>query len=363
MITDGAQAHDAVKQADLATRDTPLIRNEWYVAALAEEVTRKPMRRTILEQDIVLYRDQNGKPVALQNRCAHRSYPLHLGELNGDRIVCGYHGFEFGPDGRCAHLPALGDARPGIRIQPYPTVEIGPFIWIWTGDPAAVDHGKLMKQPWFTEPGWRYVSGYFDMQANYLGLRENLLDLSHFAFLHSFGRGHVHLARQRSKIETRPDGIHSSLEMPNFPVSPVVQKEMQFQGPVTERSSSRTTTPAMHCGNVTQTDSSDPPRILNRHIVHCTTPQTQTKTHYFWAISRDGGLKSQAMDDEIMQVATCAFDEDRVALEEIEKLLERDNRPDFREAITVSDFGGVQVLRMFARMAAAEAEAQRVAAE
>lgn len=90
----------------------PLIRNDWYVAALSKDVGRVPIRRTLLDQEIVLYRGRNGQPIALQNRCAHRSYPLHLGELNGDCIVCGYHGFEYGADGRCAYVPALGAAVP-----------------------------------------------------------------------------------------------------------------------------------------------------------------------------------------------------------------------------------------------------------
>lgn len=355
-MTDEIRPPEPTKRADIAGRNTPLIRNQWYVVALSEEVTRIPMRRAILEQDIVLYRNQEGKAISLQNRCAHRSYPLHLGTLNGDNIVCGYHGFEYDTEGRCAHVPSLGTRRrPTIRIQPYPVAEIGPFIWIWAGDPAAIDYDKLIKQPWFTESGWRYVSGYFPIEANYLGMHENLFDLTHFPFLHGFAKGHVELARQRAKVEALPDRVVSRRVMPNYPTPPAMQRVMEFQGPITEQATSICQTPAMHYSEVKIVDSSNPPRTMTRYIVHCVTPETVAKTHYYWAISRDGALNSQEIDEETKLRANETFHEDRVALEEIERIAMRDCRPNFGETIVASDTGGIQALRLLARMAEAEA--------
>ena len=354
-MTDETWDPNSKKRSDIADRDTPLIRNQWYVAALSEEITRTPMRRTILEQDILLYRNQEGKPIGLQNRCAHRSFPLHLGALNGDNIVCGYHGFEYNTEGRCVHVPALGKPRPTIRIQPYPVVEIGPFVWIWAGDPEAIDHGKLMKQPWFTESGWRYVSGYIPIEANYLGMHENLFDLSHFPFLHTFAKAHVELAGELTKVEVLPNRVVSRRTMRNYPTQPAIQRLMEFQHPITEDALSMCETPAMHYAEVKVTDSSDPPRRMARYIAHCMTPETAAKTHYYWAISRDCGLDSQEIDDEIKLRSNQTFQEDRRALEEIERIAARDRRPSFREMIVTSDSGGIQVLRLFARMAEAEA--------
>src|SRR5262245_32266298 len=82
-----------------ATHATPLVRNCWYVAARAAEVGRTPLARKLLGTDVVLYRTGAGEPVAMRNRCPHRSFPLARGTLAGDRLVCGYHGMEFEPDG------------------------------------------------------------------------------------------------------------------------------------------------------------------------------------------------------------------------------------------------------------------------
>jgi phenylpropionate dioxygenase-like ring-hydroxylating dioxygenase large terminal subunit len=360
---DPAETRVDAKTSSLAGRDTPLLRNQWYVAAMADEVTRTPLRRTILEQDIVLYRKENGQAVALQNRCAHRSYPLSQGELNGDRIVCGYHGFQYGPDGRCAHVPALDKAVPGIRVQAYPLIELGPFLWIWPGDEATADPAKLPDQSWYREPGWKSVHGYIYMKANYLGLHENLMDLSHFAFLHTFAKGAVHLARERPKFQETDDRVGYSLVMPNIPVSPTVQAIMGFQAPITEATHNTVTSPAMHVGQTTQTDSSSPPKVLRREIVHIMTPETQTTTHYYWAIVRDKGLDNAELDSELHAFGHMTFDEDRVALEEIEQIYATDNRPDFQERIIISDSGGVRLLRLFGRMAAKEQQIAKQAAE
>ena len=60
----------------------------------------------VCELALVLYRRQDGTAVALEDRCAHRAYPLSAGQVKGDSIECGYHGFAYGPDGGCTRVPA-----------------------------------------------------------------------------------------------------------------------------------------------------------------------------------------------------------------------------------------------------------------
>jgi phenylpropionate dioxygenase-like ring-hydroxylating dioxygenase large terminal subunit len=120
----------------LADHLTPFIRNEWYVAAESAEVGRSPMDRTLLGHGVLLYRKLDGSPVALRNRCPHRSFPLSKGTLKGDDIVCGYHGLQFGPNGRCVRVPSQELIPPAIGTPSFPLIERPPFIWIWMGNPA-----------------------------------------------------------------------------------------------------------------------------------------------------------------------------------------------------------------------------------
>lgn len=344
----------SAKSSEMAGRDTPLIRNYWYVAAFSDEVSRTPIRRTILDNDIVLYRKENGEPVALQNRCAHRSYPLHLGKLAGDRIVCGYHGFEYGVDGRCAHVPALGIGPPTIRVQAYPMIEDGPFLWIWMGDPDAPDESRMVRQSWCAEPGWTHVKGYMHMKANYLGLHENLMDLSHFPFLHGAVLGRAEHAAEKPKVRVEGDTVHTGVMHRDVAVSPAVMAATNMKLPVDRESVQSVPSPAIHLGMAITTDSSDPPQRHVRHIIHIPTPETLKSTHYFWAIARHTAIDDKAMDAEAQAFADKAFLEDKVALEDIEEVIARDKRADFRERVIATDHGAIQLLRAFARMAARE---------
>ena len=122
----------------LADRQTPLIRNFWYVLDWAADVKRKLKNRMVLNQDLVYFRNKAGYVTVLQNRCGHRCFPLHRSTLHkkDDTIQCGYHGLTYGIDGTCVKIPSAMDLDPSyVKIQSYPVVEKGPMIWIWAGEP------------------------------------------------------------------------------------------------------------------------------------------------------------------------------------------------------------------------------------
>ena len=100
-------------QQELADETTPLLRNAWYVAALAAEVNRTPLARRLLDVPVVLFRKLDGTAVALEDRCAHRSFPLSRSALEGDTVVCGYHGARYDCEGRCVQVPSQAMVPPG----------------------------------------------------------------------------------------------------------------------------------------------------------------------------------------------------------------------------------------------------------
>ena len=80
---------------------------------------RLPYACTPLGDAIVLYRDSEGKPVALEDRCVHRSVPLSLGRVRGDRIECGYHGMQFDGRGQCVRIPGQSTIPASARVRSY----------------------------------------------------------------------------------------------------------------------------------------------------------------------------------------------------------------------------------------------------
>ena len=81
------------------------LRDCWYAAGFSEEVGRDFLARTSLNEDVVIFRREDGTPVALENRCAHRRLPLSMGKLIGDTVECGYHGLLYDCDGACIKIP------------------------------------------------------------------------------------------------------------------------------------------------------------------------------------------------------------------------------------------------------------------
>jgi nitrite reductase/ring-hydroxylating ferredoxin subunit len=95
----------------------------WYVAARSNEVSRTFLPRWLLGDPVVMYRREDGTPVALVDRCIHRQMPLSLGRLRGDEIECGYHGLTFAPDGRCVRIPGSPRISDRARVQGFPLYE------------------------------------------------------------------------------------------------------------------------------------------------------------------------------------------------------------------------------------------------
>jgi vanillate O-demethylase monooxygenase subunit len=105
----------------------------------------------------------------------------------GDTVQCGYHGFQFGPNGACQHVPSQSSVPQNARLRSYPVMEHGGLIWIWTGavelaDPAKIPNVAaigLGRADWAVEEHpFKTVDGRYTL------LIENLLDLSHVTFIH-----------------------------------------------------------------------------------------------------------------------------------------------------------------------------------
>lgn len=222
------------------------------------------------------------------------------------------------------------------------------------GDSAEADPERMIYQEWCAEPGWTHVKDYMYMEANYLGLHENLLDLSHFPFLHGQVLGRPEHAEALPKTWVESEVVHSNVIHRDVPTPPAYRAATNLVPPFDRKSAQTIPSPAIHLGRAILTGSSNPPQRHVRHIVHIMTPETLTTTHYFWVVARDQAIDNSEVDAEALAIASQAFMEDKVALEQFEKLIARDRRADFRERIIKTDKGAIQLLRVFAQMAARE---------
>lgn len=160
------------------------IKNCWYVAAFGNEVSNRPLGRRILGRDLVLFRQSNGTVSALEDRCCHRGMPLSLGELKGDLLRCNYHGLEYDCSGKCVFIPGQKSIPPAARVRSYPVCERGRALWVWMGNPENAAESDIPPFPWFDDLDWAWKGKMFPIKCNYQMLNDNLLDLSHLAYVH-----------------------------------------------------------------------------------------------------------------------------------------------------------------------------------
>lgn len=161
------------------------LRNFWYIAATSKELKKdKPLGATILGESVVLFRDKDGKPVALRDRCLHRNARLSKGFIRNCQLVCPYHGWHYSETGKVTLIPSEGvNAPSGSRPQnpPYPCREQEGYIYVQLeGDSEIAPFGI----PQFGERGFHHIRLINDFKNTVTNCAENFVDIPHTVFVH-----------------------------------------------------------------------------------------------------------------------------------------------------------------------------------
>ncbi len=276
----------------MADRDTPFIMNDWYVAAFGNEVHDRLLARTLLGQRVVLYRASNQEVIALDDRCPHRSMPLSAGTLDNDTLVCAYHGFRFNTDGNCIEVPSQATCPANIGVKRYRTLERGPVVWIWMGEPDQADMSQLPAQDWLEDGDWETSQGLLHLKGSYVRLHENLLDLTHLSFLHakSFGTPDYAKAAFKSEISEGHFALLRNVVPTTLPPVWAVPTGLTGQGQAARIVRSEFRSVGMHEVSVSFYDCHLPEEdrtVFRIRTAHMPTPETLHSTHYFLVHGRD----------------------------------------------------------------------------
>lgn len=174
-----------------------MLRNFWYIACAASRLRSIPRCTRVLDQDLVLFRDNSGKPHALLNRCCHRGTRLSLGKIVDGTLTCRYHGWRYEGSGQCVYIPSLvaSESIPkGAKVPAYPCIEQDGYVWVWIGE-AGPDPAAPPQIPKFAL--YRWHQGSILMQCEAMKGIENNLDWCHPYFTHPWMHGQFYAARFR----------------------------------------------------------------------------------------------------------------------------------------------------------------------
>jgi vanillate O-demethylase monooxygenase subunit len=340
---------------------TAFARNQWYVTAYSHEVGRELLGRTVLAETLVLYRsEQEGTPVVLHDRCVHRRYPLSKAptRLDGDRIVCGYHGFTYDTTGACVYVPGQKRVPRTARVASYPVVEQDSLVWVWIGDPALADPQAVPRAAHLDAPGWTTVRGMEPIDCDYGLLVDNLLDLSHETYLHGGYIGTPEVAETpiTTEVDEGAGIVRVSRHMDDAECPPFYAESTGISGRIMRRQDIEYHAPCLYLlhsrvapvGVLPKADGSDPGGF-HTEITYAITPSAEGRVYDFWAVSRDWATDDAGVTEFLRGNNHTVVMQDVTALNLLQRSLRTE--PDGYQELSINiDTGGLAARRILARL-------------
>ncbi len=164
-------------------------RRFWQPVALSRELPEPdgpPIRIKVLGEELLAFRNTEGRVGVIEPKCAHRGADLFFGRNEDCGIRCIYHGWKYDVDGKCVEMPNVpaGSGYEGkMAIKAYPTREFGDMVWAYLGPPEHMPAEVSQLECGVVPAAHRYVTKRLQ-QCNWAQSMEGALDTAHFSFLH-----------------------------------------------------------------------------------------------------------------------------------------------------------------------------------
>jgi len=182
--------NELLTRTDAGTPCGDLMRRYWLPAGLSREISPggAPLPVRVLGEDLVLFRDDQGRSGLIGLHCSHRGADLSYGRIEDGGLRCIYHGWLYDVGGRCLEQPgepAGSTFHERIRHPAYPCQERNGvvFAYLGPGEPPL-----LPSYPYLTVPEDHTYATKIFSECNYLQGNEGNIDLLHTSFLHYIKR-------------------------------------------------------------------------------------------------------------------------------------------------------------------------------
>lgn len=163
------------------------LRNFWYPLCQSEKVKDQPVGVTRLGEDLVLWRDGEGKVQCFTDICPHRGAKLSLGRVQEGTLVCWYHSFQFDSSGQCISVATDGGnskLAQRTRVRSYPAEEKAGLIWAFIGDIELFPAPPLVIPREMEAADWTGFTFEAEWETSWLLVLDNLADVMHAPHLH-----------------------------------------------------------------------------------------------------------------------------------------------------------------------------------
>lgn len=335
------------------TTHSAFARNQWYVAAWSAEVGGDLLGRTVLGEPIALYRTGEGRAVALADRCVHRRFPLSRSRLDGDNVVCGYHGFTYDTTGTCVFVPGQKRVPRTARVGSFPVAEVDSLVWVWIGDRDAADPAAIPRAPHLAGEGWTTVSGMEPVDCDFGLLVDNLMDLSHETYLHGGHIGTPEVAETpiTTEVDEEAGVVRVSRHMQDAECPPFYARSTGIEGRIRRLQDIEYFAPCLYLLHSRISPAGQDAPLFETEITYAITPSAPGRVYDFWAVSRNFAVGDPQVSGFLRDANHTVVMQDVDALTVLQRCL--DSEPAGYQELSINiDTGGLAARRILARLAA-----------
>ena len=317
------------------------LRDAWYVAAIDGELQDRLLPIKVLDERIVLYRQTNGDPVALEDACVHRKLPLSMGHIRGDNVECGYHGLTYNAAGECVRIPCTDRIPKGARVRSYPVVSRYGLLWIWMGRPELADMSTIFNVEHWGDPSWGVTRGDgMTVNCSYLYMTDNLLDPTHVAWVHPGSFGNAACESTPVDVKANETGVIASRWMRAVEVAPLYVPFIRFPGLCDRLQHYEVRYPSHALIKAVFVPSGAGGPDAERHesafimdSYNFLTPIDTEHTRYFWFQMRNVFPNDAEISRLMAEGVRNAFEEDRAILNAVQQSFAQTHTPNIDIAI------------------------------
>jgi 3-ketosteroid 9alpha-monooxygenase subunit A len=162
----------------------------WFMVAREDELSSsEPISLRLLGQKLVAYRDVSGRPVIMDSVCPHMGADIAVGgKLDQGGVRCPFHGWRFGPDGRCNEIPYNKAIPAKARVRAFPTRAVNGNVFIWHDPEEREPDYELPDLPGYHDAQWvKWRLERRDIRTTPHEIIDNIADRAHFPVVHGAG--------------------------------------------------------------------------------------------------------------------------------------------------------------------------------
>lgn len=209
---------------DLYADDYPA---SWYCVAPATTLPPKGIVPfEALGKKLVMYRTESGAVRVVDRFCPHMGASLQTGHVKGERIVCPFHHWEYGEDGKCAHIPYQEKVPERACLDTLPVTEHLGWIWVWNGDTPTF---TLPDLPEASDGRHGYQAKTQHFNAHPLLMLENGCDAQHFKYVHKVDFARYDITMTKEEAHAFCFDVDQEVALPRGKTA-VIQTQIHYVG-------------------------------------------------------------------------------------------------------------------------------------